>query len=52
MQDVRLVIIAVVNVIIWVGLFLFLLFQLMRGNKDIGDRLAAIEARHKDGQPK
>jgi hypothetical protein len=51
MADTRLIIIAVVNVAIWTGLFLFLLFSLMRSNKTISDRLAAIEERHKDDRP-
>jgi hypothetical protein len=50
MTDTRLIIITVVNIAIWTGLFLFLLFTLMRGNKAISDRLEAIEARHKDDQ--
>ena len=49
-MDTRLIIIAVVNVIVWAGLFLFLLFSLMRGDKDLDDRLEALEGRHKDEQ--
>jgi len=52
MNDTRLIIIAAANVVVWTGLFLFLLFSLMRGNKTLSDRLEALEARHKDDQPK
>jgi len=49
-MDTRLIIIAAVNVVVWTGLFLFLLFALMRGGKDLDHRLEALEARHKDEQ--
>lgn len=45
-------IIAIANVVLWTGLFLVLLFTLMRGDSDINTRLDEMESRHKDGQPK
>ena len=45
-------IIAAANVVVWTGLFLALLFALMRGEADISQRLDEMEAHQKDKQPK
>jgi hypothetical protein len=41
--------IAVANVVLWTGLFLILLFALMRGQNDIDSRLDQMESRLKRG---
>lgn len=50
-MDTRLIIIAIANVLLWVGLFLALTFSLMRGNRELNDRLEKMEARQKIDRP-
>ncbi len=39
-----LLLIAIANAVVWVGLFLFLLWRLMRGSRQIDEQISKLEA--------